>query len=261
MRLAELTPMILTANCDVNIAACLSDLDFAERIVVIDSGSTDETLAICAANPKVEVIYRKFDHHAAQRSFGLAQIQSGWALCLDSDYRLTPEFLRELTQLPEPNPNSGYFVNFGYCIFGKPLRASLLPGRVLLARANELRVDSDGHAERFSVSGSVGQLRTRILHDDRKPLERWLPRQIFYARMEAKKLAETPDRNLRWQDRIRKKIVLAPILIIPYAVLMKGLWREGWRGYFYLVERVIAELIISLAVLELRYFTDPDQPL
>ncbi len=252
--------MILTFNCDANIAACLSDLGFAERIVVIDSGSTDQTLAICAANPKVEVIYRKFDHHAAQRGFGIAQVQSGWVICLDSDYRLTPEFLRELILLPEPDPNSGYFAEFGYCIFGKPLRASLLPGRVLLARANALRVESDGHAERFGVSGSVGKLTHRILHDDRKPLERWLPRQIFYARMEAKKLAETPSAQLRWQDRIRKKIVLAPLLIVPYAVLMKGLWREGWRGYFYLAERVIAELIISLAVLELRYFSDAGNP-
>lgn len=260
MRLADITPMILTANCDANIAACLSDLGFAERIVVIDSGSTDQTLAICAGNPKIEVIYRKFDHHAAQRSFGLAHIQSGWALCLDSDYRLTAAFLAELAALPEPDPHTGYFANFGYCIFGKPLRASLLPGRVLLARAHELRVDSDGHAERFTVAGSVGNLTQRILHDDRKPLERWLPRQIFYARMEAKKLAETPSKNLRWQDRIRKKIVLAPLLVIPYAVLMKGLWREGWRGYFYLVERVIAELIISLAVLELRYFSDSGKP-
>ena len=260
MRLSDITPMILTANCDANLAACLSDLGFAERIVVIDSGSTDQTLAICAANPKVEVIYRKFDHHAAQRSFGIAQVPSGWVICLDSDYRLTPEFLRELSLLPEQDENSGYFAEFGYCIFGKPLRASLLPGRVLLARANELRVESDGHAERFGVSGSVGNLRERILHDDRKPLERWLPRQIFYARMEAKKLTTTPNTELRWQDRVRKKIVLAPLLIIPYAVLIKGLWREGWRGYFYLVERVIAELIISLAVLELRYFSDSGKP-
>jgi glycosyltransferase involved in cell wall biosynthesis len=252
MQLAHITPIILTANCAHNIAACLSDLDFAQRIVVIDSGSSDATLAICAKHPRVEVIHRSFDHHAAQRSFGLSQVHVGWAMCLDSDYRLPPALLRELAALPEPDSHDGYVLNYAYCIFGKALRASLMPPRLLLAKAGKLQVDADGHAERFSVPGSIGQLQAPIHHDDRKPLERWVQRQVFYSRMEAKKLCD-PQARLRWRDKLRRSASLAPVAVFCYLLFARGLWRDGWHGWYYTIERTIAELILLLCVLEQRF--------
>ncbi|NJR44282.1 glycosyltransferase family 2 protein [bacterium] len=247
MLLHDITPIILTANCEHNIAACLSDLDFAARIVVIDSGSSDATLAICGANPRVEVIHRTFDHHAAQRSFGLAQVQSGWAICLDSDYRMSQALRDELAALPSDDANVGYMIDYAYCIFGKPLRASLMPARLMLARAGRLSVVSDGHAERFSVDGPVGQLKAKMQHDDRKPLERWVSRQVFYARMEAKKLCN-PNAKLRWQDRLRARASVAPFFVFGYLLIGRGLWRDGWNGWYYTVERTIAEFVLLLCV-------------
>lgn len=252
MDLSLITPMILTGNCEANLAACLGDLGFARRIVIIDSGSTDRTLEIAQAHANVEVIYRPFDHHAAQRSFGIAQVNDGWILCLDSDYRIDACLLAEISALPEEGCD-GYLVPYAYCIFGRPLRASLMPPRAILARSGCLRVDSDGHAERFRVDGAVGKLHARIRHDDRKPLERWLQRQVFYARMEAMKLC-SDSASLRLQDRIRRTSWLAPFLVFLYLLILRGLWRDGWAGWYYTLERTMAEFILAMAVLEQRRF-------
>ncbi len=252
MKLEDITPIILTANCEHNLELCLNCLDFASRIVVIDSGSNDRTLDICRSNPKVEVQFRTFDHHATQRSFGLDQVKVGWALCLDSDYRISPQLLNELVTLPESDLINAYEVNFAYCIFGKALRRNLMPPRLLLARAGKLLVVADGHAERFSVFGNVGKLKERILHDDRKPIERWLQRQIFYARMEARKLAK-PNKAFRWQDKIRRRASIAPILVFLYLLIYRGMWRDGWQGFYYTIERTVAELILILAILEHKF--------
>jgi hypothetical protein len=124
---------------------------------------------------------------------------------------------------------------------------------MILARAGHLRVHADGHAERFKVDGVAGKLRARIRHDDRKPLDRWLERQVFYARMEAKKLCET-SAQLRIQDRVRKVGWLAPFLVFAYLIIFRGLWRDGWAGWYYTMERTIAEMILAMAVIEQRWF-------
>jgi glycosyltransferase involved in cell wall biosynthesis len=255
VNLDDITPIILTCNCEANLEACLGDLGFARRIVIIDGGSTDRTLEIARAHPNVDVIHRPFDHHAAQRSFGIAQVSKGWVLCLDSDYRIDAALLAEIASLPEEGCD-GYLVPYAYCIFGRPLRASLMPPRAILARAGRLRVDADGHAERFRVEGVVGTVRARIRHDDRKPLERWLQRQVFYSRMEARKLCAAPD-HLRLQDRIRRTGWLAPFLVFPYLLVLRGLWRDGWAGWYYTLERTMAEVILALAVIEQRRIGRP----
>ena len=65
------TPLLITFNEIQNIERTLAKLDWAVRIVVIDSGSTDGTLDILAKDPRVDVIHRPFDSFAEQCNFGL----------------------------------------------------------------------------------------------------------------------------------------------------------------------------------------------
>lgn len=79
--------MIITYNEAANIRRTLDKLGWARRIVVIDSGSTDETLEIARSYSRVEVIYRKFDNFASQCNYGISQVTTPWVLSLDADYR------------------------------------------------------------------------------------------------------------------------------------------------------------------------------
>jgi hypothetical protein len=98
----------------------------------------------------------------------------------------------------------------------------------------------------------------RIDHDDRKPLDRWFGEQIKYTRQEAKFLLATPDVELKWADRIRRKIILAPALVFFYTLLVKGLILDGWPGWFYVFQRTLAEIILSLRLIEEKLKTKDD---
>ena len=82
-----------------NITRTLEKLAWAQRIIVVDSGSTDGTLEILARYPRVALFTRTFDNFADQCNFGLAQVQTEWALSLDADYELSDRLVRELVEL------------------------------------------------------------------------------------------------------------------------------------------------------------------
>ena len=253
------TPLILTYNEEANLERTLARLDWAARVVVVDSGSTDRTVAICRAHPNVMVVARPFDNHVAQWNFGLAQIATEWVLSLDADYVLTPAFLAELDAWrPVPDIN-GYRAAFEYCVFGRPLRASLYPPRVVLFRRERATFVADGHTQLLQLTGGEGTFRAPIQHDDRKALDRWFAEQWRYAGLEARHLTEAPPERLRSIDRIRRRAVLAPALVGAYALLGRGLVWDGWPGLHYVWQRVVAECLLSLRLVDERLRGRPEE--
>src|ERR1039458_5356751 len=210
---AQLGGLILTYNEAPNLRRTLERLTWAGEIVILDSFSTDATLAIAREFPQVRVVQRKFDSFAGQCNFGLQQAQTDWVLSLDADYVLTPELVAEIKSLSPPTGVAGYAVGFRYCVNGHSLRACLYPPRTVLYQRRLANYQNDGHGHRVQVAGKISRLAGYIDHDDRKPLAHWLWAQDRYAILEAAKLAEAMPGELGLPDRIRRKIVLAPSLV------------------------------------------------
>lgn len=252
MQLSEITPLILTYNEAPNLDRTLQKLTWATRIVIVDSFSTDATLEIAAAYPQVEVLQRHFDTFAAQCNFGLAHIDTPWVLSLDADYEITLAVLHSILSIDSKTENNGYRVFFKYCVFGKPLRGTLLPPRTVFYRVAQATYHDDGHAHRVQIQGSVGTLSGYIYHDDRKPLSRWLWAQDRYLILEAQKLSQTPFQQLSWGDKLRKLKVPAPFIVFFYCLILKGGILDGWRGWYYACQRLLAELLLSIRLLELE---------
>ena len=91
MNLADITPLILTRNEGPNIRDTLERLAWAQRIVLVDSFSSDDTLGIVGEFPQVEVFQRRFDHFAEQCNFGLSKITS-FIISLFKIYMLDAKF-------------------------------------------------------------------------------------------------------------------------------------------------------------------------
>lgn len=248
--LKQITPVILTYNEAPNIARTLERLDWARDIVVVDSGSTDETLAIASRYPGVRVVHREFDSFAGQCNFGLTQIRTEWVLSLDADYVLTDELISEIQCLDPEDSTSAYFVRFKYCIDGKRLRGAAYPPRRVLYKRERAVYENDGHAHRVRVTGDTRWLSSFILHDDRKSLSHWLRAQDSYMRLETQKLNASKWAELGWADRIRKLRVVAPVAIFFYCLFVKGAILSGRAGLYYAFQRALAELLLSLYLLE-----------
>lgn len=248
--LERITPLILTYNEFPNIHRAIERLTWAKEIIVIDSYSTDKTIEILHSYPQVKVFQRKFDTHATQWNYGLEKIKSSWVLSLDADYILTDELISEIAALPIDGEIDGYFTKFKYCIFGKPLRGTILPPRQTLFRKNKAIYIDDGHTQVLQLTGKSAELSTYIHHDDRKPLSRWLWAQDRYMAIEAKKLQETPESELSFSDRIRKQKILAPFIILIYCLILKGGILDGWHGWYYAFQRMLAETLLAIRLFE-----------
>jgi len=244
--------LILTYNEASNIERTLEQLRWARDIVVVDSFSNDKTLELVSRFPQARVFQRRFDNFASQCNFGLTQtnISTEWVLNLDADYVLTPEFVKELSGFTPGPPVIGCRARFVYCIEGRRIRSGIYPPVIVLFRRSMGEFRQDGHAHRLHIEGQIEDLKSPILHDDRKPLSRWFESQIRYTKLEADKLLTADAGTLSWTDRIRRWRVVAPVAVLFYCLVIRGGFLDGWPGFYYAFQRMLAEAMLSLYLID-----------
>lgn len=257
MNLSSITPLILTWNEEPNLLRCLEQLRWADAVVIIDSGSTDRTLEIAAEFPNVRVETRSFDTHSQQWNYGLSQVGTPWVLALDADFIVSDHLPAEMEAIPSSTASTEFASEFRYCVNGTPLKGSLYPPRTVLFRVDSCHYIQDGHTQLLVGSGTPELLETKIDHDDRKPLRRWLSSQSKYATLEAEKLDSAEMASLGLPDKIRRTLFLAPPLAFLYTLIGKRTLLDGWNGHFYALQRAYAELLLSLELLSRKLEATP----
>jgi glycosyltransferase involved in cell wall biosynthesis len=255
--LDRITPLIITFNEAPNLGRILAKLEWAPRIVVIDSGSTDETLDMLRKYSNVEIFHHVFADFSTQCNFGLTKVVSEWVLSLDADYELSDELVTTLRTLTPSDRADGYRARFVYRIHGRPLRGTIYPPRTVLYRKQKASYKNEGHGHRVIVDGPIAELKGVIYHDDRKPLPRWIASQQLYAREEAEYLLKTCRATLSTFDKLRLMAWPAPILVFFYCLFCKGCVLDGWPGWYYVLQRVAYETLVALEVVDRRLLTKP----
>src|SRR5690554_5585153 len=99
----DATAIILTKNEEKNIVECLKSMkNFAKRCVVIDCGSTDNTVKLARENG-ADVFYHEFDYYAKQFNWGIenTNIDTEWIIRLDADERFPENLKKEIEYLIE----------------------------------------------------------------------------------------------------------------------------------------------------------------
>ncbi len=249
MSLRAVTPVVITYNEEANLGRTLDSLGWAERVVVLDSGSTDRTEAIARAHPGVELITRPFDNYRNQWNFGIAHAGAGadYVLALDADMAVPERFVAELERAFLPGGFDGGLVSFAYRYHGHPLTGSLCPPQLRLFRPSHVRVEQPGHNHHFEVDGRIYRFEEPVAHDDRKPIDRWLSSQIGYSRLESER-ARTGGRARDWLRRL----AVMPPLAVGLAYVRAGGPLRGAAALRYAYERGVAEAIIALRLLDAK---------
>jgi hypothetical protein len=175
------------------------------------------------------------------------QIVTDWILRLDADYQLSDALVTELGRLDSGTAVSAYRIGFDYAIFSRTLLSSLYPANTILLRRGCFSIWDKGHTEAWEVKGPVSTLKARIIHDDWKPIGQWQIGQVRYMKRELDQLRIGKAGLTRW---LRLTPPLMPIAVFLYCLFGKGLILNGRAGIFYALQRMVAEAVLSLMVLE-----------
>lgn len=121
----RVSALVTTFNEAHTIAGCLDSLRFCDEIVVVDSFSTDDTVAIASSFPDVRVLHRRYLGGASQKNWAIDRLRHDWVLILDADERVTPELRHEIEGvLAEPAPATAYSIPRRTFALGRQVRFS-----------------------------------------------------------------------------------------------------------------------------------------
>lgn len=184
--MTALTVIILTRDEARHIRRAIASVkDIATRIVVVDSGSTDDTVALAQA-AGAEVLHNRWVNHATQFNWAVDQIgnDGGWIMRLDADEVVTPDLAAEIVcGLPDV---AGIFVRRRIHFLGQPVRyGGVFPIRVLrLFRHGAGRCEDRWMDEHILVDGATAALRGEIIDDNQNSLDWWIAKHNAYASRE-----------------------------------------------------------------------------
>ena len=227
-----LSVVILTRNAASIISQCLSSIQWADQVIVVDGSSTDETVAICK-QAGAEVIHRPVtDNFGEERNVGTDAASGDWILQLDADEVVTPEFRLALEKILKTNNSfAAYKFRRSNYFLGHRMRFGGWEHDSLhLFKRGFARYEGRVH-ERLLVNGRIGTLQVGVDHYPFQSLEQFMDRQNRYTTLEAKQLVESqgpfPPRRI-WHET-----TLRPLKLFWKIMVKKQGFRNGIVGLIF----------------------------
>jgi len=262
--------LILTKNEAQDLPGCLDSVAWSDDVHVLDSGSTDQTVAIATARG-ARVSVRQFDGYASQRNAGLRlPFTHAWVLVLDADERIPSELAREMGEFVARAPASvaGGRIRRRDIWWGTWLKhAQISPFYVRLVRVGRAHYEREIN-EVMVVDGDIADLTQSFDHHPfSKGLDHWIAKHNVYSRMEAQVIVSGQRGKASWREaffnpdfnerRVHQKGLFyampgRPFIKFAYMVLARRAFLDGWAGIRYAVLQSIYEYFIVLKTKEMR---------
>src|SRR5690554_5114472 len=260
----DLTIAIPVKNEELNLPGCLQAIgpDLVRSIVVIDSGSTDQTAHIAQRFGAEVVDFRWDGKFPKKRNWFLRNyaFTTKWVLFLDADEYLTNPFKAELREKLKEPKFVGYWLNYTVHFMGKKLKGGYPLQKLALFQigAGEYEqveeekwseMDMEVH-EHPQLKGNVGKFSSKIDHQDFRGISHYVLKHNEYATWEASRFLEAVNnkkttRNWTWKQKLKYRLMKTPFMGPVYflgSFIGLGGWKDGSRGF-------------AFAILKMSYFT------
>jgi len=235
----DLSVVVITRNEEQNINRCLKSVNWADEIILVDSGSTDRTLEI-AKEYGAKVYSLQWRGYGCAKQEGVRRASGKWVLSIDADEVVSPELAEEIKGIMHNSANcSGFYIprktNFlGRWIHHCGWYPDLVLRLFLKAKGN---FDEAVVHEKVILAGEAGCLKNELLHYSYPSLEQYLEKFNRYTTLGAED-AFCRGKQSRWADIV----IRPPVAFIKHYISRQG-FRDGWEGFVISVMSSVAVLI------------------
>ncbi len=188
----KITALAITLNEAEVLSAFLKSLDFVDEIIIVDSFSEDETVAIAGQFEKVTVYQRVFDNFSAQKNFAISKASNDWILFFDPDEEITAEVKAEILATLEAPKVVAYYIRRQLFFMGKKIKYSGFQTDwvIRLFRKDLGQYNGNLVHETLEVQGQTARLKTRVPHHTYKSFDDYTAKLHRYSLLQAQMLYE-----------------------------------------------------------------------
>jgi len=225
-----LTVAIIALNAGSQIGPCLASVGFADEIVVVDSGSTDDTAAI-AARHGARVEQKEWLGFGRQKQYAVSIARNDWVLCLDVDERVSDRLARAIREAFASRRYQAYRMSRRNRFLGRWLaHGEGYPDWTLrlFHRAHASWSNDEVH-EAVLTTTEVGRLEGDLLHDSAEDIATYMAKQNRYTTLHAQALFNQGVRASYW------RLAASPLArFVKFYFLRLGLL-DGGPGFAHIV--------------------------
>ena len=226
-----ISAVIITHNEERIIRRTLSRLYWCDEIVIVDSFSTDDTVAICQEFG-CRIFFKKFEGYGLQKRYAVSLTRNDWVLSLDADEVLSPELVCEIQNEFKTRPScSGYALPMNLVFLGREFRHGKENGRYFLRlfRKSRGNFNKSRVHERIELAGTVAKLKSPLKHYSYDNLAHWYTKMEHYTTLSAQEALK------QGKSRSRLQLVFAlPYYFLRYYFLERN-FLNGLEGFYWSV--------------------------
>lgn len=242
-----LSVVIITKNESMHIARCLKSVSWADEIIVLDSGSEDDTVEICRRYTD-KVFETDWPGFGIQKQRAVDKASGDWIFSIDADEHVSPELKQEIQQAIQQSDKLGFEIPrlSSYC--GREIRhGGWWPDYVLrLFRHEHGQFTDDLVHEKVTVHGAIGKFSSPLLHDSYVNLEEVLKKVDQYSTLGAQKLHKAGVRSC-----IGKAIINSFWMFFRTYVI-KAAFLDGRQGLMMSISNAEATYYKHVKLLEIQ---------
>lgn len=269
MKLNELLTIVIPVkNEEKNLPQCLESVKEQANVVVVDSGSTDQTCEI-AANYGREVVQFAWDgQFPKKRNWMLRnyKFKTPWVMFLDADERVTEDFLRDLEAELPTTKHVAFFVCLNNWFMGRLLKHGKVPRKTAIVKLGFgeyekideqmwSKLDMEIH-EHILANGSVGTIKGRLEHYDKRSLSSYYEKHNQYSDWSSHRTLALKDySHLPWWQQIKYRLMgskLLPFIYFFYTYIWHLGFLDGEAGYYFALAKFMVIFQTQSKISELK---------
>jgi len=223
----KISVAVITKNEELNIRGCLESVRWADEIVVVDNGSTDETPQICQSF-QARVYLEEWKGFSRQKNSAIEKTRNEWVLSLDADERVSHSLRQEIEGVLERDPSTdGYFIARKSFFLGRWIKhCGWYPDfNLRLFRKSRGRFQERAVHERVEIQGKVGYLKNPLEHRTYRSLSDFFERMDRYSTLAAREM-QHDGRRFRFFD-----VFFRPPFTFLQMYLLRAGFLEGYLGF------------------------------